>query len=78
LNINDTVKVKLNDYGREYLRKQHEELFELCLGRVPYNPRKEDEEGYSSWQLWDLMNTFGPATYLGATELPFETEIVIE
>ena len=37
---------------------------------------KRDEEGYTSFQLWDLMNIFGPYLTLG-TDIPFETDIIL-
>jgi len=47
LNINSNVKIKMTKLGREYLS-------EMGL------PFEEDEEGWSIWQLWDVMETFGP------------------
>lgn len=77
-NINDSVKVKLNDHGREILKQKHEMLFKV-LGIPRYRefvPPQEDEQGWSKWQLWDLMQTFGTHISLGS-KVPFETEIEI-
>lgn len=75
-NVNDFVMVRLTDMGREILRKQHEEL----LRRVPklgeFNAPKEDADGWSRWQMWNLMETFGPHVSLGM-HVPFETTIRI-
>ena len=46
INLNDDVKVKLTDYGRDLLAKKR-------LTRQP------DEAGYIKFQLWELMNIFG-------------------
>lgn len=74
-NINDSVKVKLNDRGREILKQQHELLFK-DIPRYKFTPPREDAEGWSKWQMWDLMQTFGPHISLGS-KVPFETEIEI-
>ncbi len=74
LNINDSVKVKLNDHGREILKQQHELLFKDIPRYRVFVPPREDEQGWSTWQMWDLMQSFGPHIRLGA-EVPFETEI---
>lgn len=37
---------------------------------------KVDKEGFSSYQLWELMQIFGKYMYCGS-EVPFETEIII-
>lgn len=79
LNINHDVKVKLTDYGREICHKQWSDTMTYFDRRdkFPYVPPKEDENGWSTWQLWDLMNTFGEVLYMGNPKLPFETEIEI-
>lgn len=77
-NINNYVMVKLTPQGRYLHRKAHHE-FMASLPRIPdltYTPPAEDEEGWSKWQLWHLMETFGPHISMGA-EPPFETEIRI-
>lgn len=75
--INDCVKVKLTDFGLQILEQQHDELY----ARLPvktkraWNPPAVDADGYSQFQLWILMNSFGAYLDLGAVNLPFETEI---
>ena len=59
-NINNDVKVKLNDKGR----------------KITNFTVKEDKDGWSKWQLWDLMSTFGKYISLGCAT-PFDTEIEI-
>ena len=78
-NINDTVKVKLTEHGHDLLCKQHYALWEDVEHnkRPVYNPPKEDEEGWSTWQLWVLMNAFGAHLYNGASPLPFNPAIKI-
>lgn len=80
-NINNYVKVRLTDRGREILLEQHNDLncFRTTehLSPLDYNPPKEDGEGYSRWQMWSLINTFGEYTCIGK-EPPFETDIILE
>lgn len=71
LNINDTVKVKLTPYGLELYRK-----YWLPYCKFGCTPTKQDINGYTEFQLWDLMNIFGSSLYLGC-KLPFDTTIEI-
>ena len=76
-NINNYVKVKLRDRGREILKEQHEELNRLTHGALSeFKLPKEDRYGWSEWQLWNLISTFGENVHMGQ-EPHFETEIVI-
>ncbi len=73
LNVNNNVKVKLTDKGREILRK-----YLLGWGyRVPdWYDSHTDSDGYTVFQLHEVMHIFGPHTYNGC-EIPFETTILI-
>lgn len=80
-NINSWVKVKLTKYGESIITEQVNELNEARRKRgIEGNIErviKRDENGYSKFQMYDLMSTFG--SYMGITqELPFEVEILIE
>jgi hypothetical protein len=76
-NINDHVKVKLTKAGREELKKQHEKL-KLTFPKLgEWQERKVDEDGYSRFQMHDLMSIFG-VLLTPCRELPFNTEIIIE
>lgn len=75
-NINHTVKVRLTDKGRETHHVNHVWLFRNWKEPPEYVRPKEDEGGWSEWQLWDLMKEFGPGLYNGCN-IPFETEIEI-
>ncbi len=73
VNVNDEVRVKLTARGRELHRKEHEYLFNPWDGEVPtYRPPVEDIDGWSTWQLWRLMQCFGPRMGNGIP-VPFET-----
>jgi len=70
-NINDYVKVKLTDYGREKYREFWNKFGLKAL------KLKEDENGYTSFQMWDLMQVFGSHMRLGGRNC-FDLDIVIE
>lgn len=73
-NINDKVRVKLKPSGIEALEKNYHAL---GLDRYePFEPPVEDEDGWSEWQLWRLVEEIGPHLCIGA-ECPIETEIDI-
>lgn len=77
-NINGHVRVQLTDHGRAILKASHDKLFgEIgLLEKYPFTPPKEDEGGWSDFQMWDLMQSFGP--HIGMTrENCFETTIEI-
>lgn len=76
-NVNEYVRVKLTERGRQILldeaaefRREHPQV------KSPHSLPKEDEEGWSKWQMWSLMQHFGPHIHLGF-DPPFETEIDI-
>ena len=75
-NVNDKVRVKLTDFGRQALARQHVEFWARTGRAAPYahTPPKEDADGWSEWQLWSLMQDLGPHISLGGP-VPFETTI---
>lgn len=64
MNINDYRKVKLLPKGLDYLHKNNL--------HIP----SADNQGYTKWQLWHFMQTFGPTIYLGEQPM-FETTIIL-
>jgi hypothetical protein len=76
LNINEMVLVKLTEEGRRLHRAWFYSFWRDNPNQPMYSPPKEDEAGYSSWQLWNLMETFGPDMGIGSA-LVFETVIRI-
>jgi hypothetical protein len=75
-NINHHVWVRLTDDGRAMLRRQHDASMGRLSDMYPYEPPKE-VDGWSQWQLHDLMSTFGP--YIGmARPMMFYTNIQID
>ena len=76
INVNDYVRVRLNDLGR----KHHREDFLRWTAQLPKKPEyrapQEDADGWSKWQLWSLMELFGPIISLGA-QMPFDSCIQV-
>lgn len=80
MNFNQSVKVKLTDEGVNILREQYEELerhYRERTGKDTVEPfvHKTDEEGYSSFPIWQLMKKFGPHIVVGKPE-PFKGEMI--
>lgn len=79
-NINDNVRVKLNERGLEIHKNWHDGFLELLPEHVrdkhPYRMPEVDILGYYECQLWSLMEMFGPHIRLGELP-PFDTEIFL-
>lgn len=77
-NINDYVSVKLTDKAKVW----HKEAFlvwkaAICpKATLQYVPPEEDAQGWSKWQMWHLMEDFGPMVRI-CSEPPFATGIRI-
>lgn len=78
-NVNMNVRVKLTDYGRRLHRENHEALYRN-VGAEPsrYRAPEEDADGWSTWQLWDLMHEFGKSLWNGARDIPFMLSIQLD
>lgn len=79
INFNDEVKVKLTEVGIEIMQEQRRELNShiqgnggIGLGELEL---KTDDDGYTRFQLWDLMNRFGQHMRIGHPE-PFEGTMI--
>ena len=77
-NINGYVKVRLTPNGKAILRQNYDRDTALIDPEyvVPFALPAEDGNGWSTWQLWVLMETFGPSISIGMNP-PFETYIEI-
>ena len=76
-NVNHYVLVKLTDVGRKEIERQNTELRAAYPNIEPAKPIKEDDEGWSKWQMHSLMNHFGHMMTCGC-ESPFEMNIKID
>lgn len=77
VNVNQIVKVRLNDIGIKELERQHKQLEADHPIIGGFKKPKVDKDGYSKFQLHDLMNRFGHLMQLGF-KLPFDAEVVFE
>ena len=60
INLNESIKVKLTDLGKEIYYHQYDEINriagkEICKPKFP----KEDENGYTEFQLWRFIELYG-------------------
>ena len=60
INLNEPIKVKLTDWGKEIYYHQHDRTnqiagIEICKPNFP----KEDENGYTEFQLWCFIELYG-------------------
>ena len=77
-NVNNYVMVKITDEGVAELKRQHAELrktFPSISGT--FSPPTKDDEGWSKFQMHDLMNRFGHMMSMGG-KLPFETTVRLD
>jgi hypothetical protein len=74
-NVNEYIKVRLTDRGRKLHKDQHDRTYPGFLAKkYPYQPPQEDKDGWSRWQAWHFMASFG--AYMGCgSDLCCETEI---
>jgi len=71
-NINEYVKVKLTARG---LKIHKSEYTRFMPSDWVYVKPSVDENGYSKFQMWNLMSIFGEHISM-TLEPPFETEII--
>ena len=60
INLNETIKVKLTDWGKEIYYHRYDRTNqiagkEICKPSFP----KEDENGYTEFQLWCFIELYG-------------------
>lgn len=77
-NVNHEVRVKITPHGKKCLRKNYDDLAKNYGGKLgfPFRMPKADKDGWTRFQLHDLMANFGQHMYCGC-QVPFETEIEI-
>lgn len=68
-NLNDFVKVKLTDKGKEVYGKYYDcKISDMLKSHY-------EGDGYYRFQLHELASVFGEGLRFGSSSLPFETEI---
>ena len=87
INLNEPVKFKLTDYGKDIYYHQLDELNELikqrrgkinCGKLIEPTMPEVDEEGYTKMQLWYFMNTYGKYMEMGCNNIVESLEIIYE
>lgn len=82
INLNEFVKVKLTDLGKEIYYHRHDALNEYLkkIGAKPIEPHfpKEDEEGYTKFQLWNFMEIYGKHLGMAKPNVILPLEIIAE
>jgi hypothetical protein len=76
-NINEAVMVKLNDEGVRLLKRNHDALWPRGAPFPFVDPRERGQGGWVRYQMWQLMEDFGPYMSLGSAN-PFDTTIKIK
>lgn len=84
INLNEPVKFKLTDKGKDIFYHQYDVFNKRMLdsGRAcsliePYFP-KEDSNGYTTMQLWEFMNLYGPYMKIGFQNVLRPLEIIYQ
>ena len=72
VNLNEYIKVKLTDKGKEIYRNYYHDIDDEYIPTLDV-----DEEGYCKFQLWDFMRIFGEHFCMGGG-LPCETNVKIQ
>ena len=79
INLNEPVKVKLTNWGKEIFYHQYDRINkmagkEICKPEYP----KEDENGYTEFQLWCFMELYGERMGMTLPNIIEPLEIVYE
>lgn len=69
INLNEVIKVKLTDLGKVNYFHRFDQL-NRTYGRIVCKPEYPivDEDGYTSFQLWDFMELYG--SHMGMASPP--------
>lgn len=82
INLNDFVKVKLTDLGKDIYYHRYDEFNKLygIYGREVLKPSfpKEDENGYASFPLWEFISIYGQYIGMGKPNVIDPIEIIDE
>ena len=78
-NINSSIKVKLNEQGYQVLVDKYNEFVipNSEPKTIEYFEKRSDRNGYTTFQLWDFMATFGPETRMGGN-MKYSTDIILQ
>jgi hypothetical protein len=79
INLNESIKVKLTEWGKEIYYHQYDKTNqfagrEICKPKFP----KEDENGYTEFQLWCFMELYGECMGMTLPNVIEPLEIIYE
>ena len=79
INLNEPIKVKLTGWGKEIYYHQYDRTNQIA-GREICKPKfpKEDENGYTEFQLWCFMELYGECMGMTLPNVIEPLEIVYE
>ena len=80
-NINNLIKVRLTDHGKDIFYHQHDEFNRRYgNGKEIIEPRYPDvdEDGFTIFQLWHFMEIYGPYISITAPNFIENNNIYIE
>lgn len=79
INLNDFVKVKLTDLGKDIYYHRFDALNDY-YGREVLKPSfpEEDENGYASFPLWEFISIYGQYIGMGKPNVIEPIEIILE
>jgi hypothetical protein len=77
LSMNDRVFVKLTEHGRQLMLQNYTTFWAGRVAPYKFKLPQEDEDGWSRWQLWMLMEEFGQHIHIGMRN-PFDLTICLE
>lgn len=82
VNINDFIKVKLTDHGKDIYEHHNDDLIKKVEGdyikeALKPIPLNYDDKGYTDFQLWNFMNIFGKHMFNGAEPVIENNNIII-
>ena len=72
-NLNNKVKFKPTNFGKEIYKKHHQEKH---LDGFIIKDLEINENGYAELQLHEFMNIYGSYLVIWAKELPCESNII--
>lgn len=79
-NINNSIKVKLNDKGYKILLDRYNDLAKrvpsMDARTISYYKESADEDGYTVFQMWNFMSIFGKHSTLGSI-MAYDSQILI-
>ena len=80
INLNETVKFKLTDYGKDIYYHRFDEINKSIIkyGGLPIEPDmpEVDSEGYTEMQLWCFVELYGKHIKIGCKNVIQPLELI--